>query len=191
MARHNRITSHHHNLVGIKTRAHNLVGPFAGHRVTVARHPHQARAAHPRRRLYIAIERFWHRHQVITLDFQHVCNRQLGVIGVRRFRPYRSAAVRKPRVQLDKCAKPLLTCLDPNPPAAVLNILLNDAFLPPRGDVAEISIKQVMAAHGLKASVDHALFAFLDLVDSGLHVVIDPATSHATQRRKRPRMGIK
>ena len=39
----------------LKTRAHNLVGPFAGHRVTVARHPHQARAAHPRRRLYIAI----------------------------------------------------------------------------------------------------------------------------------------
>ena len=85
----------------------------------------------------------------------------------------------------------LLTCLDPNPPAAVLNILLNDAFLPPRGDVAEISIKQVMAAHGLKASVDHARFALLDLVDGGLHVVIDAAPSYTPQRRKRPRMGIK
>lgn len=50
---------------------------------------------------------------------------------------------------------------------------------------------QLMTAHRLKAGVDNALFTFFHLVDSGLHVVVDPASGHAPKRSKRPRMCIK
>ena len=66
----------------------------------------------------------------------------------------------------------------------------NDAPFPARSNVAEVRIEQVVRAHHGKPGVDRAAFAFVDLVDSRFHVVVDAATWHATQRSKRTGMGI-
>ena len=123
---------------------------------------------------------------MVALDFQHLRYRESGVLRVHRFRPHGPATVCQPRIQFDKRTKPLFAGLNPNAPAAVLHILLDNAFLPARGHVAEVRIEQVMAAHGRKASINHALFALLDLVDSGLHVVVDAAPTVRTMRFHRP-----
>ena len=101
--------------------------------------------------------------------------------------------------------------VQPNAPPAILDILLDDGprpprtLLPARGDVvalghpAEIGVEQVMATHHGKARVDDTALAFLDAVDSGLHVVpqgdflrgiIDAAAQNATQCGEGTRMRI-
>ncbi|CZT26262.1 hypothetical protein PCPL58_p4001 (plasmid) [Pseudomonas cerasi] len=81
--------------------------------------------------------------------------------------------------------------IEPDSPPAVLHVLFDDAFLPARGHVAEVRIEQIVRAHHGKPGIDRAAFAFVNLVDSRFHVVVDAATWHATQRSKRTCMGIK
>jgi len=50
----------------------------------------------------------------------------------------------------------------------------------PFGHVAEVRIEQVMRAHHGKPGIDRAAFTLVDLVDSGLHVVVDATTRHPT-----------
>ena len=73
---------------------------------------------------------------------------------------------------------------------AILDILLDDAFLPAAGDIAEIRIKQVVGGHRREARIDDAGFAFLHLIHGRLHIVVDAAPGNATQRRKRAGVGI-
>jgi hypothetical protein len=47
-----------------------------------------------------------------------------------------------------------------------------------------------VGTHNGKPGIDRATFAFVDLVDSRFHVVLDAATRHPTLRAKRARMGI-
>ena len=101
------------------------------------------------------------------------------------------AAFAQPGVELGKAAKLPLTGFDPDAPPAVLHVLLDHAFLPAAGDVAEIGIEQVVAAHGSKAGVDHPAFAFLDLVDRCAHVVVNAPPGHSTQCREGSGMGVK
>jgi hypothetical protein len=84
----------------------------------------------------------------------------------------------------------MLGRVDPDAPAAVLHVLLDDALLPAAGDVAEVGVDQVVRAHGREALVDDAALALLDLVHRRLHVVVDAAAGHAAQRRERARVGI-
>ena len=76
------------------------------------------------------------------------------------------------------------------PRATVLHVLLDHAFLPTAGDVAKVSVKQVVRAHHGKAGVDDAALALLDLVDGGLHVVVDAAPGNPAQGGKRARVRI-
>jgi hypothetical protein len=80
--------------------------------------------------------------------------------------------------------------IEPDSPPAVLHALFDDAFLPARGHVAEVRIEQIVRAHHGKPGVDRAAFAFVDLVDSRFHVVVDAATRHSAKRSKRARMGV-
>ena len=72
---------------------------------------------------YIAIKCLGHGHQMLALHVEHFGNRELRVVGVGRFRPHRPATFRQPRVEFNERAKPALTRLDPDTPAAVLHVL--------------------------------------------------------------------
>ncbi|MCY1246125.1 hypothetical protein D9M72_593310 [compost metagenome] len=70
--------------------------------------------------------------------------------------------------------------IEPDAPSAVLDVLFNDAFFPAGSDVAEVRVEQVVRTHHGKPSIDRAALTLVDLVDSGLHVVVDAATRHPT-----------
>ena len=96
----------------------------------------------------------------------------------------------EPDIQFFEGVKDAVLSVDPNAPAAVLHVLFNDAFFLTRGDVAEVRIEQVVGTHDSKTGIDRAAFAFVDLVDSRFHVVVDAATRHSTKRSERARMGV-
>jgi len=53
-----------------------------------------------------------------------------------------------------------------------------------------VGIEQVVRAHDGEALVDGATLALLDLVDGGLHVVVDAPARHAAKRGKAARVGV-
>jgi hypothetical protein len=63
----------------------------------------------------------------------------------------------------------------------IMHVLLDLALLPAGRRVAELGFEQVVADHGLEARVDVALLAAPDLVDGGLHVVVDAAARDTAQ----------
>jgi len=63
----------------------------------------------------------------------------------------------------------------PDAAAHILDILLNNTFLPARSHIAEIRIEQVMCRHGKETRIDHTPVAFGHLVHGGLHVVVNAA----------------
>ena len=127
---------------------------------------------------------------MFALKFEHLGHGELPVFRVRRLGPHRPAAFAQPGVELGKRAKAPLLSLQPDAPAAVLHVLLHHPFLPARGDVAEVGIKQVVAAHGIEARVDDAAFALLDLVHRRLHVVVNAPVGHTAQSGKAAGVGI-
>ena len=181
---HHSIAGHHHDLRRVQVCADHLPRPFAGHRVAVARHRHQAGAAHLGRVLNIAIKGHRHRHQVALLQLQHLGDAERFVLRVAQLSPQSPAALAQPRIELGKAAKAPLPRLHPDATAAVLHILLHAPLLPAAGTVAKIRVEQIVRAHGCKARIDHAAFALLDFVDRRLHVVVDATACHATQRCK-------
>jgi hypothetical protein len=74
--------------------------------------------------------------------------------------------------------------LQPDVTTAVLHVLLDDSLLPATGNVAEVGIEQVVRAHHREPGIDDSALTLLDLVDGGLHVVVDAATCDAAQCRK-------
>lgn len=89
-----------------------------------------------------------------------------------------------------KGGKALVLRLQPDTPPAVLDILFDNALFPPRGNVAEVGIEQVVRAHHRKAGIDRTAFALVNPVDGGLHVVLDAPARHTEQGRKHTGMGI-
>lgn len=79
----------------------------------------------------------------------------------------------------------------PDMAAHILNILLDNAFLPAGGNIAEIWIKQVMCGHGKEARVHHASIAFGNLIHGGLHVIVNTAFRDADKSCKCAGMRIK
>ena len=90
----------------------------------------------------------------------------------------------EPGVQAVEIGPAAFGGLLPDLPAPVLDVLLDNAFLPAGGPVAELGVEQVVAAHGVEAGVDGALFAMPDLVDGGLHVVVDAAPGNPAEGGK-------
>lgn len=76
-------------------------------------------------------------------------------------------------------------CLHPQLPTPVLHVLLDDALLPAGGAIAELRLEQVVAAQRLEAGIDHPLAAASNAVYRRLHVVVQPASGHATEGRER------
>ena len=128
---------------------------------------------------------------MLTLQIQHLGQRELLVLRMRCFGPDRAAALSQPGVELHKRAKPLGASLYPDTPAAVLHVLLHHPFLPARGHVAKVRLEQVVAAQRIEAGIDDATFAFLDLVHRRLHVVINAPARHTAQRRKTAGVRVK
>ena len=124
------------------------------------------------------------------LQLKHLSDAELVVFRVANFLPQCLAALSQPGIELGERAETALACFDPDASPAVLNVLLDDAFLPAAGDIAEISIDQVMCAHDCKARIDHPPFALLDTVHGRLHVVVDATVCNAAQRRKAARVGV-
>jgi hypothetical protein len=69
----------------------------------------------------------------------------------------------------------------PEPMTRILDVLLDLSLLPARCRIAELGFEEVVAGHGHEADVDVALLAASDLVDRGLHVVVDAAPGNAAE----------
>jgi len=122
---------------------------------------------------------------VRPLVLKHLGHAELVVLGVAYLLPQGPAAVPQPGVEFDEGAEAFLRGIDPDAKPAVLHVLLDDTLLPASGDVAEVGIDQVVRAHHREALVDGAALAFVHLVYSALHVVVDAAPGDATQGRGR------
>ena len=105
--------------------------------------------------------------------------------------PRLPALLGQPVVQSSEIRPALATGHLPDLPTAIQHVLLDDAFLPASGTVAEFRVEQVMSAHGVKSGIDGAFLAAPDFVDGGLHVVVDAAPGDATESGKGAGMRIK
>ncbi len=115
----------------------------------------------------------------------------MAKLRVAQFAPTIATALAQPGIEFIERAPLALLGIQPDAPAAVLDVLLDHAFLPTTGNIAEVGIKQVVRTHGREAGIDHTLLALLDFIDSRLHVVVDAPPRDASQRRKRAGVGIK
>ena len=98
--------------------------------------------------------------------------------------------IRQPDIEFGKAAKAFFACVLPDAPAAVLHVLLDNALLPAAGDVAEVRIEQVVRGHRGKSGVHNPPLANADLVDRGLHVVVNTAPGNATEDPEGSGVGI-
>jgi hypothetical protein len=105
-----------------------------------------------------------------------------GCSGWRDLLPQGQTARLEPDVELGQAAKRRRAV--PDPPPRVLDILLDLAFLPAGGTVAELGLEQIVARHRREAGVDRALLARADAIDCGAHVVVDATARDATPQRK-------
>ena len=129
--------------------------------------------------------------QMRPFVFEHLGHAELLVLGVPDLLPQCPTALGQPGVEFSHAAKALLARINPDAPPAVLHVLLHHPLLPAGGDVAEVGIEQVVRAHDGKAGVHDPSLAFLDLVDSGFHVVVNAPPGNAAQSCEAARVGVK
>ena len=191
MAGHHHVPGHHADACGIETGADPLAREFTGHRIAIALHADQAGARDLGFPLHVAVKWGRHGHHLRALLLEHLKHAEVLVFGVADLTPQGAAALAQPGVELIKGMPLARLRLNPDSPAAVLDVLLHDTLLPATGDVAEVGIKQVVRAHDGKAGIDDAALALFDLVHGGLHVVVDATPGNATQGREGACVGIK
>jgi hypothetical protein len=73
----------------------------------------------------------------------------------------------------------------------ILHVLLDLAFLPPRGRIAEFGLKDIVAGHRQEPGVDLPFLATANTIHCRLHVVVYAASRHATKHPEPMHMGIK
>ena len=104
--------------------------------------------------------------------------------------PQRATTFTEPGIEFREGSEFLILRFQPNAPPAVLDIFLDDTFLPAGRHIAEVGIKQIVGAHHGKARIDDASLALVDFVDRGLHVVVNAAPGNAAQGCEGARVGI-
>ena len=180
-----------HQAIRIGPDADTGMGPLAGHAVAVALEVDQRGGADPGHQLDVAVKRPWVGHELQVLLLPDIGQRQFGPLGVAQLVPGVQAGLVQPGVERGQIGPASFGRLAPDAAAAILHVLLDDALLPAGGPIAKLRLEQVVACHRLKAQVDLALLAAADLIDGGLHVVVDPPARHATEGSKCPGMGVK
>ena len=87
----------------------------------------------------------------------------MGNLGLKQPLPQRSAAFQQPDIEFGERAKAFFARVLPDSPPAILNVLLDNAFLPAGGDIAEVRIVQVMRGHAEKRVLTMRLLPLLTL----------------------------
>ena len=143
---------------------------------------------HPLGVLDEAIEGCGRRHQGGALFRPDFGDGAVLLLRMAQFRPEGDATRRQPVVQVGQRIEGRGAV--PNPVPGILDVLLDLAFLPARGGVAELGIEHVVVDHDLEAQVDLPLPSLANPVDRGLHVVVDAAPGNPAQHRKGMVVGI-
>ena len=73
---------------------------------------------------------------------------------------------------------------------SLLDILLHLALLPSGGRIAELGLEHVVAGHRQEPSIDLALLALADAVNSGAHVVVDAPRGNTAEDPEGMTVGI-
>ena len=141
---------------------------------------------------YAAVAAAWEWNDAVIEEsrrfvLEHFGHAERLVLGVTDLAPKYAAALAQPSVEFLKAVPFSGLRVDPDAPAAVLDVLLDHAFLPAARNVAKVSVEQIVRAHHGKAGVDDAALAAFatftagDLVHRRLHVVVNAPPSHAAQ----------
>ena len=86
------------SMTGILVNGYHLIGQTTGCGISVALQCDQTRAGYARQYFDIAIERYWHRHQVQLFLFQCIGKGNARIIRMLDFRPQSATARFKPSV---------------------------------------------------------------------------------------------
>ena len=112
-----------------------------------------------------------HRHHLCPFVLQALCQGAGLELGVGVFLPELQAPDLKPLVELMQGFEGRRVI--PQAMPCILNRLLHLPLLPPGGGIAKFGLEQVVADHGVETLVYLPLLPPTDLIDSGLHVVVD------------------
>ena len=130
------VVGHDHDPRRVQPGAEHLPSQLARHRVAVACHRRQTGAADPGHLFDVAVERHRHRHHLQSLLLEHLGDAELLVLGMLDLGPQLPATLAHPGIEFVDAAEAHLPRVDPDAPAAVLHVLLDDSLLPAGGDVA-------------------------------------------------------
>jgi hypothetical protein len=167
-----------------------VVRVLARYRIPVAIRRDQAGAGNPCDEFNIAVEDTGHRHQMRLFEVQRLGDRQRRTVRVSELLPQGTTAAFQPCVEFIQTAELSLTGFLPQPLTAVLNVLLDLAFLPTRRDIAEFRVEQIMRRHHAEAGVDDPRLPLADLVHRRFHIVVDASPRHPAKSTKCPCVGV-
>ena len=83
-----------------------------------------------------------HRHHLQSIVLEYLGHAKLLGFGMLDLEPQRPAALAHPAVELVHTGEAVVARIDPDAPMTVLHVLVDDALLRARGDVAEVGVVQ-------------------------------------------------
>ena len=118
-------------------------------------------------------------------------NAHTGILRVRSF-PGGHALRGEPHIQFGEAREALLAGGLPDAPPRVLHALLDAAFLPARGDIAEVGVEEIVRRHRRKPRIDDARLATSrHTVHRRFHIVVDAPAGYAAEPREAASVSIK
>ncbi|SAK79557.1 curlin minor subunit CsgB [Caballeronia glebae] len=105
------------------------------------------------RLLNVAVERVRNLHQPWAFVGQGIFDAQFRPLWMSQLLPGLLASLRQPYVEDLERLPSNIDCIVPNLSTPVLNVLLNDAFLPAGRSVAEFRLEEIVAAHCVDSSL--------------------------------------